>query len=83
MAAADHDMHVRLEWDTEADAGYIAFVDIADGEAVHQWVVANPVAGLGDVVLDFDASGHLLGLEILGSGQLHPAMTAVDGEVST
>lgn len=83
MADTARELRVRLEWDTEADAGYIAFADMADGEAVHQKVVTNPVAGLGDLVLDFDAAGHLLGVEILGSGQLHPTVTAVDREVGT
>lgn len=59
------DERFRLVWDDEADAGYLALAPVGPGEAVHQRVVENPVAGLGDVILDFDARGRLLGVEFL------------------
>ena len=72
MEDVDRDVHARLTWDREADAGYLALTDVADGAAVHQRVVVNPVAGAGEVILDFDAAGRLLGVELLGSDQLPP-----------
>jgi uncharacterized protein YuzE len=62
----------RLEWDSEVGAGYIYLTEIGPGEAVHQRIVENPVAGIDDVVLDFDASGRLLGIEFLDAAALPP-----------
>lgn len=74
----DEDVSLRLTWDGEADAGYLSLTEIADGDAVSQRVIENPVQGLGDVVLDFDREGRLLGVEFLdrrllpaGLGQHH------------
>lgn len=70
MDSTDRTVDVQFTWDGEADAGYIALTRVGLGEAVHQRVVANPVADLGEVVLDFDSDGRLLGVEIIGSGQV-------------
>jgi hypothetical protein len=51
------DVSLRLTWDTEADAGYFALTAIGPGEAISQRIVENPVDGIGDIVLDFDAQG--------------------------
>jgi uncharacterized protein YuzE len=60
---------VRLTYDREADAAYIALVDIVPGEAVAQEEIA-----LDDrestIVLDFDRNGFLLGVEILGASHV-------------
>jgi uncharacterized protein YuzE len=61
----DEPVTLRLTWDGEADAGYLHLTDIAPGEAVTQRVIENPVQGLGDIVLDFDHEGRLLGIELL------------------
>ncbi|WP_248958637.1 DUF2283 domain-containing protein [Sphaerisporangium perillae] len=59
----------EIEYDHEVDAAYSYIVDaIADGEAVEQVVVERP--GSGDIVLDFDRDGHLLGVEIIGANRL-------------
>ncbi len=64
---------VRIELDVEVDAAYLYLTDSeAAGAAVEQVVVDR--AGRGDVVLDFDADGRLLGVEIIGASQLlHPS----------
>jgi uncharacterized protein YuzE len=52
-----------------ADAAYVHLVDeMADGAAVENVVVERE--GKGDIVLDFDSNGHLLGIEIIGAGDL-------------
>ncbi len=61
-------MQVLVTYDKEADAGYIAFVRIKDGEAKRQEAVSFP--GHGEVVLDFDDAGRLLGLEVIGARSL-------------
>jgi hypothetical protein len=50
--------------------------DIADGDAVSQRVIENPVPGLGDVVLDFDREGRLVGVEFLDHRLLPPGLDA-------
>ena len=45
--------------------------DIPAAAAVRQVVVPG-----GDIILDFDAAGHLLGVELLDSKLLHPVLLA-------
>ncbi|TQS41034.1 DUF2283 domain-containing protein [Cryptosporangium phraense] len=60
---------MRVTVDLEADAAYVEIADdVKDGEAVEQVVIDRP--GRGDVVLDFDVDGHLLGVEIIGAAGL-------------
>lgn len=67
---------LRLEWDPEAGAGYLALAAIGEGEAVSQRIVENPVQGLDDIVLDFDDRGRLLGIEFLDERALPPGLAA-------
>lgn len=48
--------------------------DIRPGEAVSQRAVENPVEGVGEVVLDFDWEGRLLGVEFLDDRLLPPGL---------
>ncbi|WP_207757574.1 DUF2283 domain-containing protein [Nonomuraea cypriaca] len=58
---------VYVMWDEDRDIAYIAMKhEILAGEAVRQ-VVAE------DVVLDYDDSGRLLGLELMNAGTRLPA----------
>ena len=41
-----------------------------------QRVVENPVPGIDDIVLDFDAQGRLLGIEFLDERVFPPNLTA-------
>jgi uncharacterized protein YuzE len=66
---------MRLTYDDKADAAYLELEDIADGAVVENVVVERP--GRGDVVLDFDADGRLLGVEVIGATGLLRA-TALD-----
>lgn len=70
----DEEVTVRLEWDAAADAGYLSLTDIKDGDAVSQRIVESPVKGLGEVILDFDREGRLLGVEFLGRRLLPPGL---------
>jgi hypothetical protein len=65
-----------LEWDREAGAGYWAFGPIGAGQAVSQRIVENPVPGIGDIVLDFNEGGRLLGIEFLDERALPPDVAA-------
>jgi len=63
-----------LTWDGEVDAGYLSLTEIGAGEAVSQRVIENPVRGRGDVILDFDRKGRLLGVEFLDHRLLPPGL---------
>jgi len=56
---------MRIEYDKEADAGYIYLVDeIKEGEA------AKTIELNSDIILDFDKSGKLLGMEVLNASKV-------------
>jgi uncharacterized protein YuzE len=63
---------MRVTFDAEDNVGYIHLVDeISPGRSTRQ-VVAEDEHGSA-VVLDFDADGRLVGLELLSARrQLHP-----------
>ena len=59
-------MSLRLEYDPEADAAYIRFSSesVLESEEVAE-----------GIVLDFDAAGHIVGMEVLNARQhLSPKM---------
>jgi len=56
---------MRLEYDKEADAGYIYLVDeIKDGEAVKTIELDS------NIILDFNKDGKLLGIEVLDASNV-------------
>jgi len=60
---------MRVTYDDEANAAYLELEDdVAEGSAVENVVVERP--GRGDIVLDFDADGRLLGVEVIGATKL-------------
>ncbi|RVX43065.1 uncharacterized protein YuzE [Nonomuraea polychroma] len=72
---------MRIEHDDENDVAYIYLVDeIGEGEAESQVLVERE--GMpGELVLDFDAGGRLLGVEVLGaSAILRPEVLALAHE---
>jgi uncharacterized protein YuzE len=70
-------MTMRVTYDVEAGMAYIYLVDvIAAGEAVRQVIAGDDMAA----VLDFDASGRLLGVEI-SLHRLHPGLLAIAEQI--
>ncbi len=59
MHHSDVFLPLRVTLDEDGYAAYVYLTDAAAGAAVTQRVVG--VAGRGDVVLDFDGEGRLLG----------------------
>ncbi|OJF12546.1 hypothetical protein BG844_20100 [Couchioplanes caeruleus subsp. caeruleus] len=60
---------MRMSYDSEANAAYLAIEqDIPSGSATENVVVERP--GQGDIVLDFDSDGRLLGVEVIGAREL-------------
>lgn len=54
-----------IQIDDEVDAAYIELQHIGEGQASQQIVVDDPRLA-GDVVLDLDQNGRLLGIEFIG-----------------
>jgi uncharacterized protein YuzE len=60
-------MEMRVEYDKDADAAYIYFKDITEGEVV-QTISLNE-----SVNIDLDKCGRTLGIEILDASKNLPA----------
>lgn len=59
---------MKVFYDVETDAAYIALLGgIGPGETVR-----NVQACDGQVILDFNAAGQLIGIELLDLDMLHP-----------
>ncbi|MFF7308764.1 DUF2283 domain-containing protein [Streptomyces sp. NPDC008137] len=73
---------MHIDHDRENDTAYVSLVaHIPDGAAVRQ----IPVTGIGadaQVLLDVDASGRLLGIEVIGAEGALPA-EALEQSTST
>lgn len=61
LGAAD----VLLDHDADADAAYVSLSPVPAGGVRTNVVVERP--GRGDIVLDFDEDGFLVGIEIIGA----------------
>ncbi|MBP2412064.1 uncharacterized protein YuzE [Arthrobacter stackebrandtii] len=57
---------MEITYDSQADAAYIRIGGpIADGQATQQLNAIETPGGNGEITLDFDDAGHLLGVEVL------------------
>lgn len=65
---------VSATYDSDVDAGYVRFGTVEPGEAVRQESVWSDSFG-GQMILDLDRDGRLLGIELLGLKQFiaHPS----------
>lgn len=69
----------RITVDHSVDAAYFPIAtSIGDGESVENLIIERPQ---GTLLLDFDADGRLLGVEVLGAKALLTAGTIGDDEV--
>jgi len=70
---------MHITYDSQADAAYVRLGGpIAPGEATQQLHSILAPGGNGEIILDFNDVGHLLGIEILGaSSVLSPDVIAV------
>ncbi len=58
-----------ITYDTEVDAAYIRLAEGPSERQVHSIV---PPQENGEIVLDFDAHGRLIGIEVLGARAILP-----------
>ena len=62
-------MEMKITLDKEADAAYIYFKEITEGE------VANTISLNGSVNIDLDKEGRTIGIEILNASKNLPLNT--------
>lgn len=60
------ELTVTAEYDGEADAAYISFGAIVDDEAMQNIMIDDPRLKGGEIVVDLDSNGHVLGIELIG-----------------
>jgi uncharacterized protein YuzE len=61
-------------YEQESDSAYLAIhPDVRDGDAVEQVLIER--AGQGDIIIDFDTRGRILGVEVIGARSLFSART--------
>ncbi|MHA7294697.1 DUF2283 domain-containing protein [Arthrobacter sp. HLT1-21] len=72
---------MKITYDKQADAAYVMIAhrirDWESGTQVHE--IATP-GGHGEIALDFDSQGRLLGVEVLGAGRVLPAGVLAEAE---
>jgi len=72
---------MRVTYDAVADAAYIALAGrIGDGEVASQIHSLLTPGDRGEVALDFDADGRLLGIEVLRASAVLPAAVLAEAE---
>lgn len=65
---------MRITYDPEADAAYVYLVsEITEGSVAQQVHSIRLPHNNGEVTLDLDNTGHILGIEILGATASLPA----------
>jgi uncharacterized protein YuzE len=70
---------LRVTFDPQADAAYIALREITAGDARFQCVVECSDAR-GWIVLDLDSEGRLIGIEVLGASDGLPVQLVADAK---
>jgi len=64
---------MKITYDSSANAAYVQIVGAIDpGEAAQQIRSIETPGGRGEIVLDFDVEGRLLGLELLNAREVLP-----------
>jgi uncharacterized protein YuzE len=66
---------LRVTYDPEARAGYLYLTDSMRAGEV-KYTVPLTEEGAEGINLDFDADGHLIGIELLDPAFLHPTLMA-------
>lgn len=63
---------MKVTYDTSVDAAYIQLADQIEKSAVAKTYTCDPVEVNGQISLDFDASGKLIGIEVLDASKKLP-----------
>jgi uncharacterized protein YuzE len=65
-------MNFKLTYDTEVDAAYLYLVPFQPGSAKKTYACDPDEVG-GQIQLDFDEDGRLIGIEVLDASHMLPA----------
>jgi uncharacterized protein YuzE len=63
---------MKTKYDPDADAAYIRLQDDIGAGGVDRTVMCDPAEVGGMINLDFDAEGHLVGIEVMDASKLLP-----------
>jgi len=74
---------MRITYDLSVDAVYIYLTPAIDHGQVHKTYTCDPVEVGGQINLDFDALGRLLGIEVLDASRKLPEVLLKSAEVIT
>jgi uncharacterized protein YuzE len=72
---------LRVKYDRSTDAAYVYFVEGELSGRVERSVVCDVETEMGSIHLDFDGSGKLVGMEVLGASRLLPRELIVGTDV--
>lgn len=72
---------MRIEYDAQVDAAYIYLVEQISAGAVAKTYPCDPLQVNGEINLDFDADGRLLGIEVLDASRFLPKQLLEDASV--
>ena len=64
---------MRITYDSSVDAAYIYLVPEIEAGAVKQTYPCDREEVDAEINLDFDSTGHLIGIEVLGASKKLPA----------
>ena len=62
-----------VTYDKEANAAYIGFAKVTSGEVSETIEIELPESVSGDLNLDLDKKGKILGVEVLNASEILPA----------
>lgn len=69
---------MKIEYDREVDAAYIYIADSVGDGSVARTYACDPSEIDGQINLDFDADGRLLGIEVLDASSFLPSALLAD-----
>jgi uncharacterized protein YuzE len=64
---------MKISYDPSTDAAYVYLVSTIEPGGVSTTYCCDPLKINGQIHLDFDASGRLVGIEVLGASRKLPA----------
>ncbi len=74
---------MKITYDPSADAAYIYLTPAVDQGQVDRTYACDPVEVGGQINLDFDALGRLLGIEVLDASRKLPELLLKAAEIIT
>jgi uncharacterized protein YuzE len=74
---------MKVTYDSTADAAYIYLLARIEPGGVKMTYTCDPIETNAEINLDFDASGRLIGIEVLGASRTLPPELLREAEHAT